>query len=102
MEFLLCATLLDVMKSIFPNEASRTAFMRGFLRGLYAPASLFEGTAHTYPHGVRFIDGIGRSDTEALRSDWQMVGVDIRAVISKHEDQKAPHKSPNKHTRTGS
>ena len=101
MEFLLCATLSDVMKSIFANEASRAAFMRGFLRGLYAPANLFDGAEQTYPHGVRFIDRISRSDTDALRSDWQMIGGDMRAVIGKHEDQKAPRKSTSKQARTG-
>lgn len=60
-----------------PMNATRKfpfSFYRGFLRGLAAPGDIF-GRSRRY---VRQME-----DVEAMRSDWIVIGDDIREVVKK-------------------
>ena len=55
------------------------SFWRGFLRGLASPGEVFR------PPQIVILR---RSDTEALRRDWEKIGGDFRAVMP-HEHRDA-------------
>lgn len=65
----------------------REAFLRGFVKGLAGPVSLFEKRPlhSTVPVKARFVDvyRLARTDAEAIASDWNKVGEDIRSVVAK-------------------
>jgi hypothetical protein len=50
------------------------SFLRGFLRGLAAPAEIY--AAPRYKRDAS-------SDVERMRSDWESIGKDFRKVISR-------------------
>lgn len=58
----------------------RKSFWRGLLRGFGSAAEIF---------GERVEPEFSASTTDALRSDWERIGRDFRAVISRE----APRKS---------
>lgn len=57
----------------------RKSFWRGLLRGLGSPAEIF---------GERVEPEHSASATEALRSDWERIGGDFRAVIGREAPSK--------------
>ena len=55
------------------SQRTRSSFVRGFLRGIAAPAELYR------PFDVRFPQS---GPVDALRSDWVRIAADFRSVFA--------------------
>ncbi|HDR9185561.1 TPA: hypothetical protein QDB06_006212 [Burkholderia vietnamiensis] len=65
----------------------RVAFVRGFIRGLAGPATLYVEPRCPEPAKIE-IKKLHRSianPAEAMMSDWMQVGADIHAAIKKQK-----------------
>lgn len=73
------------------NQSSGDAFLQGVLQGMAAPLSLFCISA---PPPLPEIDQVivKMPDTKtALAQDWQRVGIDMRTVIDRYDQEKRSH-----------
>lgn len=66
------------------NGSPAQAFRHGFLKGLAAPALLFNVDAVPAPIAVAPLTVPPRTDAEALAGDWQRVGDDLRRALARH------------------
>lgn len=83
-------------KRTMPDAEKRGSFTlreksKHWLKGASTVLVLFPDTATRMRK--RFLE---RTDAEALASDWQRVGDDLRSAIRKHKDEQATNKSQNK------
>ena len=83
-------------KRAMPDAGKRGDFTlreraKHWLKGASTVLVLFPDTATRMRK--RFLE---RTDAEALASDWQRVGDDLRSAIRKYEDEQATNKSQNK------
>lgn len=83
-------------KRTMPDAEKRGSFTlreksKHWLKGASTVLVLFPDTATRMRK--RFLE---RTDAEALASDWQRVGDDLRSAIRKYEDEQETNKSQNK------
>jgi hypothetical protein len=77
----------------------RTAFARGFMRGLAAPAVLFSShAAPALPEVAQVVPPLRPcGDAGALASDWERVAGGLTAAVQKHHGQTKAEFSPKSH-----
>jgi hypothetical protein len=70
--------------SVVTPKNRRKIFVRGFLRGLAAPAYAFE--THVLPDLVipQITPFCGVPDAQKLRGDWSKIGNDIESVVTRN------------------
>lgn len=73
------------------NRDKRVALLRGFLKGLAGPATLYAAAAQPAPVKVEVVKlHVSISNpVEAMRSDWVQTGADLDASIKKYSKTKS-------------
>jgi len=76
------------MQLIDFNNSKGFALAHGFMKGLAAPVMLFHFESAPSVPTVNFLKPATITDYEAIKHDWEKIGNDIKAVVTRHEQTK--------------
>lgn len=69
------------------TKSRQSSFMTGFWQGMAEPLMLFDPPASQQMRDQTLLEMPTSTDTEALRSDWEKIGGDMRRVIDREKEK---------------
>jgi len=70
-----------MIQLINTSNSTKKVFINGFWKGMAAPVMLFGSFAAPERTEVKPLQLVFKTDLEALSSDWNAIGLDLKKVI---------------------